>query len=636
LRRFRAEAEILAQLQHANVVQIFEVGEHQGLPFFAMEFVAGSTLQKLVQKNPLDPARAARLTHLLAGAMQSAHQRGIIHRDLKPANVLLAADEVPKVTDFGLARQGKSEMTASGAVLGTPSYMAPQQALGQLDRIGPATDVYALGAILFELLTGRAPFRAATITATLQQVVHDEPVPPRLQPGVPRDLDTICLKCLEKQPARRYPSAQALEDDLHRFLKGEPILARPIGWLERLARWARREPKVAALSAALLVGATASFLALASLWQAERSARLQVVHESQLKEEQLYFHRIWQADRELETPQRLHWAEDALSRCPEPLREWEWRHLAHRCKHGAPACIPAPGTVGCLATHRERPVAVVGCHNGTIALLEDGRFQRQPLHSHLGSVNWVVFGTGGGEFLSGGEDGEIHAWQFPDLRKVMTFSGHTGPISCIAVHSSEPWVASTAFAGDESGTVLVWDRHTGKRIHTLKNHSRRVTGLAFHPGGELLASASHDHTITLWDCRKGEVVRVLNDHHAPIACVAFSRDGELLASSAGVAQSDRPQANEIYLWDVGGTVRHRLFSHGQRAITLAFSPTGKRLVTAGWDRQAKLWDVNTGQEVLTLRTGHQDGIIAVAFDSREALYTGSYDGLVSIWETAAK
>jgi tetratricopeptide (TPR) repeat protein len=269
LARFRAEAEAVAALQHPHVVQIFEVGRHAGLPFFALEYLEGGSLQDRLRGAPLPPREAARLVQTLAGAVQAAHERGLIHRDLKPANVLLAADGTPKVTDFGLAKrvEGGAGLTQSGAVVGTPSYMAPEQAAGKGKAVGPAADVYALGAVLYECLTGRPPFKAATPMETVLQVLGEEPVPPRrLQPQVPPDLETVCLTCLGKEPARRYAGARALADDLRRFLNGEPIQARPVGAWERGVKWARRRPAVTALLAALVVVLAGGFLGLTALW----------------------------------------------------------------------------------------------------------------------------------------------------------------------------------------------------------------------------------------------------------------------------------------------------------------------------------------------------------------------------------
>jgi serine/threonine-protein kinase len=260
LERFLREAEAVAALRHPNIVQVYDAGDVDGRPYFTMEFVEGGNLADRIHGAPQPARPAAALVATLAEAIHAAHQSGIVHRDLKPGNILLTQDGTPKVTDFGLARRLESDggLTLSGVPLGTPSYMAPEQARGQRQAIGPATDVYALGAILYEMLTGRPPFRAESATATLQQVVIDEPVSPtRLNPQAPRDLTTICLKCLAKEPSRRYASAAALADDLRRFLRGEPITARRAGRVERLARWARRSPAAAALLAiTLLVAAT--------------------------------------------------------------------------------------------------------------------------------------------------------------------------------------------------------------------------------------------------------------------------------------------------------------------------------------------------------------------------------------------
>jgi serine/threonine protein kinase len=239
LARFRAEAEAVAQLAHPNIVQIYEIGEQNGCPFLALEYVGGGSLAQQLDGTPLGPAQAAQLVIAMATAVQHAHERGVVHRDLKPANVLLLADGMPKIADFGLAKRTDSDYatTQTGAILGSPSYMSPEQAAGAIDKIGPTTDVYALGVILYELLTGRPPFKGATLLETIEQVREHDPVSPRsLQPKTPRDLEVICLKCLEKQPRRRYASAAALADDLQKYLHGEPIEAHSLTLLDQVAR----------------------------------------------------------------------------------------------------------------------------------------------------------------------------------------------------------------------------------------------------------------------------------------------------------------------------------------------------------------------------------------------------------------
>jgi hypothetical protein len=276
--RFRREAEAVAQFQHPHIVQIYEVGEHEGRPYFSLEYVEGGSLAQKWSGTPIPAHQAAELVAVLAEAIDAAHRRDIIHRDLKPANVLLTVDGTPKVTDFGLAKRldDAAGPTQSGAIVGTPSYMAPEQAGGKGKAVGPAADVYALGAILYEALTGRPPFRAETPLDTVLQVLSEEPVPPRrLLPNIPRDLEIICLKTLAKAPGQRYATAGDLADDLRRFVKHEPIRARPVGGVEKAWRWCRRNPALAAASGLAAVGlvavaVVASVFAFRENWNARQ------------------------------------------------------------------------------------------------------------------------------------------------------------------------------------------------------------------------------------------------------------------------------------------------------------------------------------------------------------------------------
>ena len=246
--RFYTEAQAAANLQHPHIVAIHEVGEQAGQHFYSMDFVEGETLAEMIREHSLPPQRAAKYVKTIAATMQYAHDHGVLHRDLKPANVLVNEADEPLIADFGLAKQldDQSHLTIEGRVMGTPSYMPPEQASGHIQDVGPTSDVYSIGAVLYELLTGRPPFQTANRFDTIQQVLRVEPVSPRLlNPSVPRDLETICLKCLQKDRARRYPTARELADDLDRFLADKPIAARPVGRSERLWRWCHRNPHLA-------------------------------------------------------------------------------------------------------------------------------------------------------------------------------------------------------------------------------------------------------------------------------------------------------------------------------------------------------------------------------------------------------
>ncbi len=296
VRRFYLEAEAAAHLDHPGIVPVYEVGHHQGQHFYSMGFVPGTTLAGRLAAGPLPPREAAELLSKTAAAVAYAHDHGVIHRDLKPSNILLDAHGEPRVADFGLAKRAEtdSELTAIGQAIGTPSYMPPEQAAGRMDEVGPLADVYSLGATLYCLTTGRPPFQAANADETRRQVIEQEPVPPRqLNGAVDRDLETICLKCLEKEPQNRYASAQALADDLDRFLDHRPIRARPVGPVEKSWRWCKRNPAIAGLltaTAALVVAVTTVSIAAAIIsdnaLRASQRAATDLGIERDAKEEQ--------------------------------------------------------------------------------------------------------------------------------------------------------------------------------------------------------------------------------------------------------------------------------------------------------------------------------------------------------------
>lgn len=285
VQRFQAEAQAAANLRHPNIVGIHEVGEHEGQHYYSMDFIEGTTLADVCHGKPMNAREAAELLRTVCGAVHFAHQRGVLHRDLKPHNLMIDTSGQPHVLDFGLAKRLDDDqgLTMSGAVLGSPSYMAPEQAQGRNDRVGPHTDVYALGAILYQMLTGRAPFLATTAAETMMQVVQREPAAPsKLNADIPRDLETICLKCLEKEPARRYATARELVDELTRFLKGEPVLAQPASMVRKTTTWLRQHPGWLAGAAALVVFGL--LCAVFWLWQENAFIRAQQLNPALKRE----------------------------------------------------------------------------------------------------------------------------------------------------------------------------------------------------------------------------------------------------------------------------------------------------------------------------------------------------------------
>jgi WD40 repeat protein len=567
--RFRREAALVAQLQHPHIVQIYEIGEQAGRPFFAMEFIAGGSLDRHLAGTPQPARAAAQLVETLARTIHHAHQHDIIHRDLKPANILLQKSEIPnpqsetnrptevsdsgfqisdftpKVTDFGLAKLlhgTAARSTQSGEVLGTPSYMAPEQAAGKSAPFGPATDVYGLGSILYDMLTGRPPFKAETALETLLQVQFTDPVSPsHLQPKLPRDLVTICLRCLQKEPRQRYASALALAEDLRRFLDGRPIQARPVGMLARTVKWARRRPAVAALGAGIFLILALGFAGMTWQWREAEGAR-------RTAEDRLYFNRIGlahQAWRGYQVGQ----AERLLKECLHAgnqgdRRSWEWYYLWRLCNAA-----------------------------------------EFTLSEHTLSVNGVAF----------------------------------SPDGCLLASCTGGWL------GEQPSDVLVWDASARKLLHTFRGHERSVFNVAFAPDGRLLASASYDKTLRLWDLTHPENAAEVLTNAETVLNVAFSPNGSLLAAT--YAQGS------VRIWDVKSrTVLGTYKKHPDNVFAVAFDPTGRKIATGGrHDQAVQIWDPDTGRALGSLPW--KMDVRGVAFSADGTLLAAAgYLGAVKVWD----
>ncbi|HTU22460.1 MAG TPA: serine/threonine-protein kinase, partial [Gemmataceae bacterium] len=466
VQRFRNEAEAAAQLDHPHIVPVYEVGSRQGHFFFSMKLIEGSGLDAQLDRFRDDPRRAARLVEQVARAVHHAHQRGILHRDLKPSNILLDREGQPHVSDFGLAKriEADASLTQTGAIVGTPQYMAPEQTQGRKGAVTTATDVYGLGTVLFALLTGQPPFRGETVLETLEQVRDREAEPPRLiNPKVDRDLETICLKCLQKEPQRRYESAQALAEDLERWLRGEPIQARRIGWVRRMWRWCRRKPFLAALTG-LWTGLALAFVVglIVSIWLIA-GQRDEIREQNQFtleRERDLRVHLYasdmrlaWQALREGERERMRGLLDRHIPGTgQEDLRGFEWYYLQRRSR-------------GLL--HEAVRVA-----------------------AHEGDAYCVIYSPDGRTLASAGKDGVIRFWDARTLRPRGELHGGQGEINEIAF---APDGKSLASAGDD-GTIWLWDLATARKRDILRPEGCRgeLSALAISPDGKVLAAGGRD------------------------------------------------------------------------------------------------------------------------------------------------
>ncbi len=637
--RFAVEAETVARLLHPNIVQIYEIGSHNGRPYLALEYVAGGDLAEKLAGRPLPPREGAVLVEALARAIHHAHERGIVHRDLKPANVLLTPDGAPKIADFGLARllHVDLSLTASGAVAGTPSYVAPEQLQGGA-AIGPATDVYALGAILFEALTGRPPFVGTTPAAVLRDLAEREPVPPsRLAAGVPRDLETICLKCLEKAPARRYATALALAGDCAAFLGGEPITARRAGSLERAVKWARRRPAVAGLLAAVVlvtvVGfglvfwqwrrAEANALAEAGARSNEEEARQLAQAETkkaltQLERQQVaaYAFQMTVAQGELRrgNPAR---AEALLAGAPRDLRGWEHGCLQSLCMQQLRSLGEAQ-TVYALAFNPNRTLLAVAEYGGRIRIWDPGTGEeRHCFQAHESGIYALAFSPDGRRLASGGSDVLVKVWEMPAGHRVPVRAGAPGhgpgvgpvaPRLALTLRQPKPLLvlslafrpdgqalaAATADAQKNVGEVLLWDLAAGGARRVLQEPGGGVLGVCFDPAGRRLASCGQN--LRVWDSTSGQALGTIKGNSAALKVVVFSPDGRHLAFGG----CDRT----VRVCETEGKEVFRA-EHQAGVLGLGFSPDGQRLIL-GSEAYVKVWDLRSGREIHTLDTPRRD------------------------------
>jgi WD40 repeat protein len=636
LARFRAEAEAVARLRHPHVVQIYEVGEHDGLPFFSLEFCPGGSLARRLNGTPLPPPEAARLVETLARAMQAAHEKGVVHRDLKPANVLLAEDGQPKVTDFGLAKRlDAAGQTVSGTVLGTPSYMAPEQAQGQAKGLGPAADVYALGAILYELLTGRPPFKAPTALETLRQVVAEEPVPPTRLQKTPRDLETICLKCLQKEPGKRYASAAALADDLQRYLAGQAVRARPVWIGERLWRWCRRNPVLAA-SVGLTVAALLAVVAVSAslgVSQSRVAADLRrQTEQTQAALEEAKGHRR-QAERlsaaaavgqglslceQGDVGPGMLWLARALDTAPEDdpgLRRYIRTSLAAWRQQLCPVqfihSLSTPVTA--IAPSPDGQAVLEGTLSGTPYLAEVDSGKRLVIGVHQYWVSVVAFSPDGRQVVTGSWDQTARVWK----RAV-----GIGPGAAVMEHHGRVYAVAFSpdgkalLTGSDDKIAQLWDARTGKPLGEALRHSDAVRAVAFRPGDGAVLTASEDMTIRLWDAGPGRIIGEVTGPLRPrqrLLAAAFSPDASLVVTGSpdGTAQVWVAATGQ----PVGPALRHR---EAVRAV--AFGPDAQTVLTGSSDGTARLWDAATGEPLSPpLRHLHGVGAVAVSHDGKTLL-----------------
>jgi WD40 repeat protein len=649
LRRFQNEAEAVALLDHPGIVPVYEVGEHEGRRYLSMKLVRGGNLAERLDAYKDDPRGAATLVAGAAEAVHHAHMRGILHRDLKPANILVDVQGHPHVTDFGLAKRmrGEIELTLSGTILGTPGYMSPEQAAGRRGTITTATDVYGLGSVLYALLTGRAPFTGESVVDTLQKVREQPPEPPRRSNAkLPRDLEVICLKCLEKDPRRRYSSALALADDLRAWLDSRPIAARPVGALTRVALWSRRRPAIAGLSAAIVLVALAGLAFGVFQWSASlRNARIaeanaakanineqraaasaqearsrgaELAESNRALQRTTYASVMRLAQREWERGD-VGLARKVLGSLePGPgrddLRGFDWSFLRRQCGaslltlpvSGAPPLntgrslsFSADGRR--LAVALGEALAVFDANTGREVYRVTGSphldVAFSPCGRYLASLSLEVKGA---VDLGGGAASPQtlivrDATSYKPLRTIPARSGFQGVVQFSRDGDRIAVKACTYSPAAWLSTLTLFDVATGAEVRTLHDGKGIGTRPAFRPDGRLVASETGYNVISIWDAATGRAVRSITDPTAGmIRAVDFSPDGTRLAS---IADDGRAK-----VWDLStGRPILALRVADQNGYAVRYSPDGLHLITADSEGVARVWDAETGEFLFLIR-----------------------------------
>jgi WD40 repeat protein/serine/threonine protein kinase len=673
VRRFYVEAEAAARLDHPNIVPIFEIGQHDGQHYFSMAFVDGESLARRVAAGPLPPRAAAELVKKVADAVAYAHVEGVVHRDLKPANVLIDRDGQPRVTDFGLAKHMFSgagddsiaSLTATGQVLGTPSYMPPEQAGGESKEIGPLSDVYSLGAILYCLVTGRPPFQAAGTVETLIQVLQQEAVSPRLlNPKVPRDLETICLKCLEKKPQKRFASAAAFAEDLRRFLTNEPIVARPITPWERAMKWAKRRPAIAAMTAAIILAVLLGLSGITWQWREAESAR-QVAASKAVAEAEA--RRLAENSRQAETEARAKAeterdAKDAALQRAESLRLTAQSSAVLSSNPGLALLLAIEGAGRSkprLATHNNALLAALTqCRERRTILASALDSDTRPQHgvvvtslaiSHDGrrfattSVPQSIAGLGRA-FVS--KDNAMRIWDAETGAPVSSFDV-TGLTPTAVEFSPDDHLAVITFEGGASihygdgvrriysdRAVRVCDPSTGQEVAVLKGHTNRVVTAHFSPDGRRVVTASWDNTARVWDARSGRSLAVFPCGQFALASATFSPDGtRILTVSSNAVRPAKTlsKQEESVEWDP--PLRRNRVQCEVRQLALqsswTFNPLGAPAI--------KIWDAESGRQPFVLGERGEVSAACAAFSpDGSQLAAGLYVGTVKVWDVRAK